>query len=102
MATTTDTPDWLARPITDDEIAACRAAGASDAFLTMLRTDHPDGGRHSVRAELKKQLRKWGNDPAETTRLAGGFYNALWDGQDYQYRADSNNKAILQAAGLID
>jgi len=103
MATTTDTPDWLSRPLTDAEIAACRDAGASRDFLAMLRTDAPEGvNRHSVRNEVKKQLRNWEKDPSEITRLAGGFFTALWNGKDYQYRADSNNQAIMRAAGLID
>jgi len=103
MSTTTDAPDWLSRPLTADEIAACRDAGASRDFIAMLRTDPPEGvDRHSVRNEVKKQLRKWEEDPSEMTRLAGGFFTALWDGQDYQYQADTNNQAIMRRAGLID
>lgn len=103
MSTTTDAPDWLSRPLTADEIAACRDAGASRDFIAMLRTDAPEGvNRHSVRNEVKKQLRNWDKDPSEITHLAGGFFTALWDGKNYSYQADSNNQAIMRAAGLID
>lgn len=97
-------PDWIATPLTGEEIQACRDAGASHAFIRVLETDTPAGvDRHSVRLEVKKQLRKWDNDPEEMTRLAGDFFTNLWKGKKraYQGHADSNNKQILAAAGVL-
>jgi hypothetical protein len=97
------TPQYLQEPLTEQELQAIRDAGASQAFLDVLTTDHPTGGRHSVRNEVKKQLRDWDEDPSEMTRLAGGFFTALWKGNRdvYASAADSNNKAILRAAGVV-
>lgn len=102
--TQSSSPNWLQQPLTAEEIQQCKDAGASHAFVTMLRTDKPRGvDRHSVRIETKKQLREWGKDPEEMTRLAGHFFTALWDGrrEDYIGRADENNRQLLRTAGLI-
>lgn len=99
----TQTPDWVDSTVTDrDTISRLRQAGASDDFITVLRTDTPDGiDRHSVRVETRKQLNGWDKDPSEITRLAGDFYSALWEGTDYEFRADKQNSAILRKAGLL-
>lgn len=101
--TETSQPEWAIDPIKEAEIQACAEAGASRAFIEVLRTDTPRGvNRHSVREEVKKQLREWGKDPDEMTDLAGHFFTHLWNG-NYDYytgHADSNNQAILEAAGF--
>jgi len=99
-----DKPEWLTKPLTREEIEACRDAGASHAFLAVLQTDTPDGvSRHSVRIETKKQLRSWGKDPSEMTQLAGDFFTGLWQGdrRRYEGHADRNNQRILRKANVI-
>jgi hypothetical protein len=97
-------PTWLDDPISTDEIQACVDAGASEAFIDVLRTDPPLGvDRHSVRIEVKKQLREWDNDPENMTTYGGGFFTALWNGNRERFIgiADANNTEILRAAGLL-
>jgi hypothetical protein len=100
----TTQPDWIAQPLTTEEIQQCKDAGASHAFIRVLETEPPAGvSRHSVRLEIKKQLREWDNDPEEMTRLAGDFFTGLWKGNKrvYEGHADSNNTQILAAAGVL-
>jgi len=97
-------PDWVSKPLTSEEIQQCVDGGCSGDFERVLRTDTPDGiSRHSTRLEVKKQLREWGEDPQDMTRLAGDFFTALWNGNRERYvgHADSNNRQILHTAGLI-
>jgi hypothetical protein len=86
-----------------------RESGASDAFITLLKTNSEDVGveRNSCRAEINKWVR-WndGEINEEAVRelsFGGGFFKEMWNGELYNAfkRADSSNKAILtEAFGL--
>lgn len=93
-------------PVDEQFINELEKAGASDIFKIVVSQDNnqlPDGvNRNSCRNEVQKHA-YWADEvSAEVFRdkknIAGGFYNALWDGDIDRAMglADSNNKAILE------
>lgn len=82
--------------------------GASGAFVAVLATDVPTAsdegpsatdGRHWPRRQVRRAMNRGGALPDETW---GHFMTALWDGRTAEAaaRADADNTALLQAAGL--
>ena len=71
-----------------------RQAGASDAFIRVLR-QAPDS---SVAREIRKQVDSWGTMPRELPTVSGGhFFEALWDGdvERAMCRADLSNSQVM-------
>jgi len=72
-------------------------AGASEAFVSMYLSAS-GGRRHSVQEELDSgyggDVLADGDDP---TRVAGGFFSKLWDGDvfDAFLHADGNNTPLM-------
>jgi hypothetical protein len=92
------------RARTADEL---RTLGASEDFIKAYFTEHD--GRHSIVAELDPDMGGIGDvlidDPDKEWRasIGGGYFKALWeDGASAAWgRADSNNRRILEKAGLV-
>jgi len=80
--------------------------GASEDFIEAYFTEWE--GRHSIVAELDPDMSGIGDklidDPDSEFRasIGGGYFQALWeDGASAAWgRADGNNRAILEKAGL--
>lgn len=99
MSTTTSRDDEMSREL----INVLRSAGASAAFIAVVKTDPEEAGaeRNSCRAEVLKWIR-WNDgevseDSLEDPSFGGGFFEKVWNGEigaAYGH-ADTNNQAIL-------
>lgn len=82
-----------------------RAEGASDAFITLIKTNPEEAGVevNKARNEVNKWIR-WNDGEVEEEALkphyGGGFFKKMWDGEVYEAynHADSSNKALLREA----
>jgi len=91
------------RARTADEL---RSLGAHEDFIAAYFTEYE--GRHSIVDELDPNSAGIGDTFIDNPNkewdasIGGGYFNALWkDGASAAWRrADGNNRAILEKAGL--
>lgn len=90
------------QPLTEDDFDMLREAGASAAFMRVLRT-HPETvgiSRHSVREGVRKLLdgdRSVDGLAASVPSVGGDFFTNLWEGNLMEafVHADGNNMRLM-------
>lgn len=98
--TTTSDGDDAQREIPKQTIKMLREAGASRIFLDVIQIpaeEIPGAERNSARQEVLKYI-GWDGPQFDTERYlnyGGGYFQALFDGDNPRGPADANNQHVL-------